>query len=569
MDKFIFSILLILLVSCSSTSPANRALDTAETIMDQHPDSALSILNRIDPSELVSDKSRALYSLLITQALDKNYIDVNSDSTINTAVSYFEKSSDKRHLMLSLYYQSTIHYNCKDFSESLITLFRCYDLANELDDKFWIAVSARKISDIYHENHCVTEESEFAKIALNNFRLAGNPSFINYALHDVARAYHCNGDYNMAITITDEVLDSAKVHNDTSLKMKALELRGLSYFSLDKYDKAYDCFQSLYTSPCASTSDSAYYGIMSFYTGKTRQAIDIVNQLNSSPQLSTPLRHFLNYLFYTVTDSTHKALEMMKGISSDSDSALRDVCHQNLLGSVMEYHQYKSAVNQANLKASRAQTVTIIVITTLIIAILISVGRKRIMRQKALIDEYISMSYEMKKLIEEHPKPSPSQDEIAELPLTSKAIEQTDAQSDNRSHPSLKLLEAHFKELNLLCKNFNRENTPDARKKVNDCVTRIIDSIAADTQRIKELENYANYRHDNIMVKLRSDFPKLNEDYYLTFLFSCLGFSVPTISLLLKKENQKTTVYNYRKRLKQKFREFNGENKDSYLEAMS
>ncbi len=39
------------------------------------------------------------------------------------------------------------------------------------------------------------------------------------------------------------------------------------------------------------------------------------------------------------------------------------------------------------------------------------------------------------------------------------------------------------------------------------------------------------------MVKLRSDFPKLNEDYYLTFLFSCLGFSVPTISLLLNKEN--------------------------------
>lgn len=75
MDKFFFSILLILLVSCSSTTPADRVLDTAETIMDQHPDSALSILNRIDPSELVSDKSRALYSLLITQALDKNYID--------------------------------------------------------------------------------------------------------------------------------------------------------------------------------------------------------------------------------------------------------------------------------------------------------------------------------------------------------------------------------------------------------------------------------------------------------------------------------------------------------------
>ena len=71
------------------------------------------------------------------------------------------------------------------------------------------------------------------------------------------------------------------------------------------------------------------------------------------------------------------------------------------------------------------------------------------------------------------------------------------------------------------------------------------------------------------MVKLRSDFPKLNEDYYLTFLFSCLGFSVPTISLVLNKVNQKTTVYNYRNRLKQKFREFNGEYKDSYLVAMS
>ena len=85
---------------------------------------------------------------------------------------------------------------------------------------------------------------------------------------------------------------------------------------------------------------------------------------------------------------------------------------------------------------------------------------------------------------------------------------------------------------------------------------------------MRELEDYANYRYGGIMTKLRSDFPRLKEEDYVIFLLTRLGFSIPTVALLLKKDDDKMFVYNHRKRLKEKFREFNGVDRESYLEVM-
>ena len=70
------------------------------------------------------------------------------------------------------------------------------------------------------------------------------------------------------------------------------------------------------------------------------------------------------------------------------------------------------------------------------------------------------------------------------------------------------------------------------------------------------------------MTKLRTDFPKLKEIDYTIFLLSRLGFSIPTVALILKKDDDKMFVYNHRKRLKEKFREFRGANRESYIEVM-
>ena len=71
------------------------------------------------------------------------------------------------------------------------------------------------------------------------------------------------------------------------------------------------------------------------------------------------------------------------------------------------------------------------------------------------------------------------------------------------------------------------------------------------------------------MVKLRADFPRLKETDYLIFLLSRIGFSIPTVAFILGQENNKTVLYNRRRRLKDKFRVYDGTNRELYLDVMA
>lgn len=87
---FFTTILCFLTTSCQTT-PDNvvLALSQVEDCMDAYPDSALNLLKRIPHPEYLHGKARADYALLMTQAMDKNYIKPTSDSLISLAVEYY------------------------------------------------------------------------------------------------------------------------------------------------------------------------------------------------------------------------------------------------------------------------------------------------------------------------------------------------------------------------------------------------------------------------------------------------------------------------------------------------
>ena len=58
------------------------------------PDSALNLLKRIPNPESLHGKAQADYSLLMTQAMDKNYIKPESDSLISIAVGCYGSLDD-------------------------------------------------------------------------------------------------------------------------------------------------------------------------------------------------------------------------------------------------------------------------------------------------------------------------------------------------------------------------------------------------------------------------------------------------------------------------------------------
>ena len=80
-------------------------LSQAETLMGERPDSALAVLRQIDASELSGRKAQAKYALLLSQALDKNYIDKTDFGVLQPAIDYYDNHGTPSDRFLTLYYQ--------------------------------------------------------------------------------------------------------------------------------------------------------------------------------------------------------------------------------------------------------------------------------------------------------------------------------------------------------------------------------------------------------------------------------------------------------------------------------
>lgn len=106
--------ILVLFISCVQEKEDNNVLRRVEACMELFPDSALSLLSQIECPECMRGQQRADYALLLTQALDKNYLDnLQSDSLIMIAVEYYKQEGDKLKAGKAYFYeQKGIEQNC-------------------------------------------------------------------------------------------------------------------------------------------------------------------------------------------------------------------------------------------------------------------------------------------------------------------------------------------------------------------------------------------------------------------------------------------------------------------------
>ena len=87
----LFLFISIITTNCTNTP---SELQKAESLIESKPDSALHILRNLSPKTCKSDENKALYGLLITEALDRLKLPLLPDSVIDFSINYFQKHPD-------------------------------------------------------------------------------------------------------------------------------------------------------------------------------------------------------------------------------------------------------------------------------------------------------------------------------------------------------------------------------------------------------------------------------------------------------------------------------------------
>ncbi len=530
-----------LLAGAGSCSPRREAADIsrAEAILDSLPDSALAILDSIDPAGL-GDDLRALHAILLLRAKEICDIDISDDSLMPGVIDYYERVGDRPPEVLARYHHAQAQYQRHDYARSIISATKAYDIAAADSLHFWCGMTSRLIADCYLETRNSAEELSYARRALHHFRASGRHLYARYALNDLACAQVSACDYDGAISTCRQVIDSALYHSDSRLYGNANYLLGMAYIGKNDYVEAIKSYQDIKENRDLDADEFVYLGIAYAFEGQTKEAESIADSIAHS---GTEFRQDLvTWLRFAISRSKHDYLTAMNAaytLDSMSNKTYERFITQNITGSLVSSYEADKQfqlLKEANIKTKATVTIIILIFAILTVC---AVGWLIIRMHKR---------------------------KISEISLAASRIEEDlrNARSCNKAIFSLK-----YDMLDRLCQLVFQSGTDE---KSQDAISEAVISHLKEWRNMKkkkfaELTSMIDKAYDNLYSDFITDFPATNEDDLKIFIFSILGFSGSSIAWFLKNITV-TSVYDRKKRLKNRIKTSGATNRERYLEYL-
>ena len=103
-----------------------------------------------------------------------------------------------------------------------------------------------------------------------------------------------------------------------------------------------------------------------------------------------------------------------------------------------------------------------------------------------------------------------------------------------------------------------------ASGKITNWIDNFINEMGSSSEKLKELENFADKCYDNIMADLRKENLDLKDEDFKLFLFNLFGLSSAAVARLLSVERI-DPVYTRKKRLRRKLQSLPQDKRDRYL----
>ena len=137
-------------VACERHSEHWSTITEMETIIEERPDSVLNVLQSIDTDELIGDEERAKHALLLSMAMDKNYIDKTDFEVLQPAIDYYKDNGTATDKLRTYYYQGRIYQNAGNDALAMECFVKALDQGVESSDNLTKARTLVAQSTIYY-----------------------------------------------------------------------------------------------------------------------------------------------------------------------------------------------------------------------------------------------------------------------------------------------------------------------------------------------------------------------------------------------------------------------------------
>ncbi|MBQ3610386.1 MAG: hypothetical protein IJA03_10170 [Bacteroidaceae bacterium] len=238
-------LLLALLTACNDPKPVTDALHRAETLMNEHPDSALAVLNTLSPDAMGKNRTRAHFALLYTQAQDKNYINETNDSLITIATDYYRHTDDVRRKFLSHYYKGRVLANAGNYLDATSCYMEAEQLVDAVADDYLVGLLYAEMGRIYRLYYDYPKSLEAHQKAAECYERAGKIRHRNYMWLNQSSIYLNINKYDESERFLRMALEAGKNEKDNDLIESCLGSLVMSCVEQNQMAEAKELYEEL------------------------------------------------------------------------------------------------------------------------------------------------------------------------------------------------------------------------------------------------------------------------------------------------------------------------------------
>ena len=234
----------MLLTSCNgggNGTSTMRELASIDSTLSQarQYETALHRLDSLNPNGF-NNAERAYYSLLLTQAHYKNYINDTTDAVINVAVDYYISHPDNEKCSRSLLYQGCV-YEMTGQPEKAIESYKMSENAADDDDLENKAFAKLRLAVLYANNSNYADQKiKKYKEALDLYNQLGDKHYQIVCLTDIGGFYRSLPDRSdSAFYYINQAIKLAEAEHENWFLFQNLYIRAEHYCLVTKeYQKA-------------------------------------------------------------------------------------------------------------------------------------------------------------------------------------------------------------------------------------------------------------------------------------------------------------------------------------------
>lgn len=315
--------------------------------MDLCPDSALNLLKGIYDPEKLRGESQATYALLMTQAMDKNYMKFSSDSLIALALNYYTITQTSPIMYAkALFYHGRVMLELDKEEEALKSFLAAKDVYERTKDHKMLALILEEIGMINRRQELFDDAlSNFREALDTHIRLKDSLGIISVS-QNIARVYLFKSQWDSCSYYYNNALEIAVKKNLSEISI--LHELGILYRSMQELSEAERYFLAAYEK---ETDEEKKYmeclslGYLYMQMGQTENARKYLKMSAKSSKAYTQISAFdCLYFLEKDIDNFEEAI-VYHELADSITNAMEELNSRELIASLQKKYENEKLQN--------------------------------------------------------------------------------------------------------------------------------------------------------------------------------------------------------------------------------